>query len=367
MPIPFALRPAHAEDLPAWVGIARAVRHTMMHPTLDTDPAFLHYAARKLRQGEAFAAMEGDDPAPVGIVGFSRKYNRVTWLGVLPSAQSRGIGAALLASAIAALSRQRPITVHTYRPDYAPGQPALRLYARMGFVPTANGRIEEGGLPMAELSLAPGAKANLNVFMMCHTLRQAALRPLPAGFHFRLCRPDEVEAWKRLQVDDPADWDAYDAALSAYFADVYAPHGDLFFQRCTFVCDAKDTPVGACFVWPTYPGVHTIHWLKVRADMEGLGLGRALLSHIMRAESEAHYPIYLHTHPSCDRAIKLYSDLGFALLDDYPMIGHRSNDLAAALPLLRAQMPPQAFDALRIQSAPRSFLSAAAASAINAF
>ena len=80
---------------------------------------------------------------------------------------------------------------------------------------------------------------------------------------------------------------------------------------------------------------------------EGKGLGRALLSKILR---HAEYPIYLHTQPSSVRAIKLYSDFGFKLVTN-PIIGYRKNDLTESLPYLQKIIPEADYGKLQFAEA----------------
>lgn len=83
-----------------------------------------------------------------------------------------------------------------------------------------------------------------------------------------------------------------------------------------------------------------------------------MLSELLR---EADYPIYLHTHPTSYRAIKLYSDLGFQFVDN-PVIGDRQNNLAECLPFLQEVMPEEFYRGLKVRSAPQAFLDAASSS-----
>lgn len=194
-----------------------------------------------------------------------------------------------------------------------------------------------------------------NLFMMCPSLNRAALRALPAGYHVRNCRWDELDLWKAMPFDDAATAAAYQPYMTAYFDRVYAPKGNQFFETCLFVCNEADQPVGTAFIWRAYDQVQTVHWYKVRQDYEGRGIGRALLSIIMAELPADAYPVYLHTQPGSYRAIKLYSDFGFQLLSD-PVIGCRQNELAIALPILQQQMPPAFFQQLQITTAPPAFL-----------
>lgn len=197
-----------------------------------------------------------------------------------------------------------------------------------------------------------------NLFMMCQTLNKSALTAVPEGFHIRPCRCDELELWKRIHYDSAAEADENLAYMTGFFDRVYAPEGELFFQRCLLICDSDDRPVGACTAWRNFGCASTIHWFKILRSHEGKGLGRALLSEAMRMFSPVEYPVFLHTQPSSYRAIRLYSDFGFALLTD-DRVGHRSNDLSIALPHLQKIMPETVFSALRFQSAPQWFLDAA--------
>ncbi len=160
-----------------------------------------------------------------------------------------------------------------------------------------------------------------NLFMMCRTLNRKALSALPAEYHIRTCRGDELGLWKGIHFDSVAEAEEYRAFMTKYFEDVYGGKKELFFQKCLFACDENDTPLGTCFAWKAYEHITTIHWFKVIKAQEGRGIGRALLSTVMNGLAQEEYPVFLHTQPSSYRAIKLYTDFGFALLTD-PVEAH---------------------------------------------
>ena len=66
---------------------------------------------------------------------------------------------------------------------------------------------------------------NLNLFMQCDLINEAAFKPLPTGYSFRLCRRNELEIWKRLLVEEE-----YIHYVSDYYSKVYVPHEEEFFQ-----------------------------------------------------------------------------------------------------------------------------------------
>ena len=158
--------------------------------------------------------------------------------------------------------------------------------------------------------------SDYNLFMMCRAPREEAFAPLPAGFHFDLCRREELETWMRFPFDTQEEARQYAPFMARYFQNVYAAKEAEFFARCLFVREASGAPVGTAFLWRAYGRVNTLHWLKVRREYEGRGIGRALLTRLLMPLAPEEYPVYLHTQPSSYRAIKLYTDFGFALLTD---------------------------------------------------
>nr|WP_296464171.1 GNAT family N-acetyltransferase [uncultured Acetatifactor sp.] len=197
-----------------------------------------------------------------------------------------------------------------------------------------------------------------NLFMMCEKVNQNAFSELPLGYKIRLCRKDELSIWKAFPFDSDKEAREYESFMTEYFNKVYAPKGNLFFEKCTFVTEEQtDKPVATCFAWKSYECITTIHWLKTLKKYENKGIGRSLLSVIMSKLEPKDYPIYLHTQPESFLAIKLYSDFGFCLLNN-PQVGTRTNDLETSLPYLKDKMTETAYRNLRFTTAPKEFLQA---------
>ena len=170
----------------------------------------------------------------------------------------------------------------------------------------------------------------------------------------------------RFPFDTQEEARQYAPYMARYFQNVYAAKEAEFFARCLFVRAANGAPVGTAFLWRAYGRVNTLHWLKVRKEYEGQGIGRALLTRLLMPLAPEEYPVYLHTQPGSYRAIKLYTDFGFALLTD-ARIGPRENQLAQSLPFLQQAMPPAAYARLAFAQAPEALLSAAASREISEF
>lgn len=199
---------------------------------------------------------------------------------------------------------------------------------------------------------------DFNLFMMCKKLNCAALSELPLGYYFRYCKESELDFWKKMHFDDIEIAEKYFNFMTDYYNDNYAAKEDLFFKSCVFVCDRNDNPVASCFLWKAYESVTTVHWFKVIKKYEGQGIGRALLSYIMKGADPEDYPVFLHTQPGSYRAIKLYMDFGFTFISD-DKVGYRENELKEAMPYLKENMAKEVFEAMKMEPAPKHFLKAA--------
>ena len=196
---------------------------------------------------------------------------------------------------------------------------------------------------------------DLNLFMMCEQVNTNAYRESPDGYSIRCCRPDELDIWKAFPFDTPELAKEYYSFMNDFYDKTYAHDKKIFFNSTLFACDRHDNPVATCGSWKAYGQFQTIHWLKTLKNHEGRGLGKALFTQIMKRFEKTDYPIYLHTHPSGFRAVKLYSDFGFKLLSGN-QIGNRKNDLEASLPILKQFMPEIDYAQLKITEPPSDFL-----------
>jgi len=87
----------------------------------------------------------------------------------------------------------------------------------------------------------------------------------------------------------------------------------------------------------------------------GKGIGRALLTILLKNLDKGDYPIYLHTQPGSFRAVKLYSDFGFCLVTN-SYVGKRKNELNESIPILKNFIPEIDFKNLKKCQAPKSFI-----------
>lgn len=194
-----------------------------------------------------------------------------------------------------------------------------------------------------------------NIFMMCEQINEYALTELHTDYYFRNCKPDELELWKAFPFDSDYVPAEYEDFMNQIIHDSYLADMDTFFNNTLFVCDQSGKPVATCSYWKAYGKINSIHWLKTVKAHEGKGIGRAVLSAIMRRFDPKDYPIYIHTQPGSFRAIKLYSDFGFHLLKG-GQLGTRVNELEKCLPILKEFMPQKDFESLKITDTPEDLI-----------
>ena len=127
------IRWAQAEDKAAWTDLAQGVAEIFGAPDMPTSQSFNDYMTNKIARYEALLAADRMSNSCLGIIGFSRINNRVSWLGVFERHRGKGIGSRLLQTALRQLDTARDITVTTFRDDYPPGLPARALYKKFGF------------------------------------------------------------------------------------------------------------------------------------------------------------------------------------------------------------------------------------------
>ena len=209
--------------------------------------------------------------------------------------------------------------------------------------------------------------ADMNLFMMCEELNESALSELPEGFFIRTCRKEELAVWRGFPFDTEKEKKEYDGFMREYYQNVYRPAGEEFFRKCLFVCEKEtDLPVATCFLWKSYDRFQTVHWFKTLKNYEGQGIGRALLSHLLKNLPKEEFPVFLHTQPESFRAIGLYADFGFRMVTNH-RIGYRENHYRECMDFLRQSMKEEAFRKLQFVQAPAYFDEAAKSSEISQF
>lgn len=103
-----------------------------------------------------------------------------------------------------------------------------------------------------------------------------------------------------------------------YFRRNFLPYPDELKRRMLFVIAPDGARVGTATAWwSDFNGArtHWLHWVAVRPEVQGLGLGRAVIYEAVRLLNEINgrREIYLHTQTWSHKAVLLYESAGFTI------------------------------------------------------
>ena len=133
---------------------------------------------------------------------------------------------------------------------------------------------------------------------------------LPEGFELRLFKAGDEFLWADIEssVNEFPD----KSYAHAYFMlDYYRERFSDLKDRCLIL--TKDSlPVGTVMAWETN-GIPHIHWLAVKPEFHGLGLGKAMLLSALNLFKELNpsQNIIVHTRTWSHKAVCLYHSVGF--------------------------------------------------------
>jgi ribosomal protein S18 acetylase RimI-like enzyme len=189
--------------------------------------------------------------------------------------------------------------------------------------------------------------------MYCDKINKKALTQMPNEYSIRNLYESELESWKALLFDNNYT-ETYKNFMDDYYNRVYKNRKNEFYDKCIVICDKRNEIIGTCFLWKLY-GINTLHWLKVRREYTGMGIGRALISKIMENINKDDFPIFLHTQPESYRAIKLYSDFGFKIITN-KKIGNRMNNTNECKIILKEKMPKEYYKKIKYKKISSKYL-----------
>ena len=160
---------------------------------------------------------------------------------------------------------------------------------------------------------------------------------LPEGFRFEWFQPGDEKAWARIETSVLEFADEMDALI--YFQQEYLSFQAELARRCLFVVTAEGEKIATGTAWWCYTGVRRdpwLHWVAVKPEYQGLGIGKAMVSHITTsmAEIEGDRDFYLHTQTWSHRAIKLYEKLGYAITDEKNLFKFTNENYDKAMAVL---------------------------------
>jgi ribosomal protein S18 acetylase RimI-like enzyme len=149
------------DDMSTWLALAHESDDIIRELMPDISvfyKGFDRYMADKIKSNEAFMVVDTTSEKCAGIAAFSRKNNRITFLGVAGEADFPEVGDKLLETALSKLDGRREITVSVIKSDNRLIKRERELYLKHGFVED-KAEIIEAGVP-ARVMKKPPAKAN---------------------------------------------------------------------------------------------------------------------------------------------------------------------------------------------------------------
>ena len=137
---------------------------------------------------------------------------------------------------------------------------------------------------------------------------------LPVGYTIKPYEKGMEEEWSKLQTEVGEFEDVSDA--KRYFEDEFIKENVDLSNYCYFVESPKGKVVATASLWfgkHFDEGIkYRLHWLSVHPDYRGKGLGKALISYILKDEKlKGEKYVYLKTQTWSYKAIDLYLKFGF--------------------------------------------------------
>lgn len=139
---------------------------------------------------------------------------------------------------------------------------------------------------------------------------------LPVGYNFtHYLTGDDVD-WCEIETS-VGEFASIDEAHN-YFERTFAPHPEELTKRMFFITNSNGQKVATGTAWWSKENQPLFHWLAVKPEAQGLGLGKAMTIKVTQ-RLEEFYPetqLRLHTQTWSHRAVGIYEKLGYEIVND---------------------------------------------------
>ncbi|UCF96618.1 MAG: GNAT family N-acetyltransferase [Spirochaetaceae bacterium] len=136
---------------------------------------------------------------------------------------------------------------------------------------------------------------------------------LPPGFSCRMFQRGDENLWAQIETS-AGEFATADRAIG-HFHKEFGIHQRELCERCIFIDTGTGESIGTAMAWygTLLPGgiAGRLHWVGIRKNYQGLGMGKPLVSRAMQLLSTLHDRAYLTTQTSSYAAVKIYLDFGF--------------------------------------------------------
>ena len=103
--------------------------------------------------------------------------------------------------------------------------------------------------------------------------------PLPAGFHYEFFRAGDETHWAEIETGVLEFAERSEARK--YFEKEYLVYESALSERCIFISTENGQKAGTATAWWSRRKgikVPSIHWVSIRPEFQGSGLGKAIVS-----------------------------------------------------------------------------------------
>lgn len=161
---------------------------------------------------------------------------------------------------------------------------------------------------------------------------------LPSGYTLVLYQPGDELAWAEIETSVLEFMDT-EAALT-YFQKEFAPHAEELRRRMLFVRDETGNKVATFTAWWNFTDGSRhpyMHWVAVKPEVQGLGIGKALVAQGVQhmVELEGDVAMYLSTQTWSHKAIRLYRWAGFDFVEDEIQHGGAKHQTREGIEVIR--------------------------------
>jgi GNAT superfamily N-acetyltransferase len=165
------------------------------------------------------------------------------------------------------------------------------------------------------------------------------VHPLPEGYSFKLYEPGNEKDWAQIE-NSVNEFGSYEEALE-YFTEEFIPYKAELMRRCIFVKSPDGELVGNAMAWWDYAGQRRhplVHWVAVKPNQQGKGLGKALTAEVLRlmTVTDGDGIFYLKTQTSSHKAVGIYEWAGFFISDEKDILGHKNDKYEEAVALIKS-------------------------------
>ena len=162
---------------------------------------------------------------------------------------------------------------------------------------------------------------------------------LPDGYKFCLFKSGDEQSWAEIETS-VLEFDTESDALK-YFQETYLPFLAELESRCLFIENDSGKKIATSTAWWNFTDDRRdpwLHWVAVKPEYQGLGLGKAIISKItqMMIEIEGDRDFYLHTQTWSHKAVRIYEKIGYEITSEKNLYKYTNENYKKAMAVLES-------------------------------